>query len=331
MVQGESIVGDDIAYLKKRGDGVFAVNVERGIFGIIKNVNSQDDPLIFRALNSPGEIIFSNVLVKDGVPYWQGIEKEVPEAGMNFSGEWFKGKVNKKGEEIPYAHTNARYTIRLNSLKNCDSVLEDPAGVGVKGVIYGGRDSDTRPPVFESFDWAHGVITIAASLESETTAATLGKEGVRKFNPMANLDFLSVTAGKYIQNHLDFIKDLAAPPRIFGVNYFLKDEKGDFLTGMQDKRVWLKWMELRVHGEAEAVKTPLGFFPEYGTLKRLFKEVLDKDYTEEDYRGQFTLRVPENIAKIDRILEIYRTKVSDAPPVLFEVLEEQKRRLEEVK
>ncbi len=332
MVQGESIVGDDIAYLKKRGKEVFAVNVERGIFGIIKNVNSQDDPLIFRALNSPGEIIFSNVLVKDGVPYWQDIEKDVPEAGTNFSGEWFKGKkVDKKGEEIPYAHTNARYTIRLNSLKNCDPALEEPGGVEVKGVIYGGRDSDTWPPVFESFDWAHGVITIAASLESETTAATLGKEGVRKFNPMANLDFLSVTAGKYIQNHLDFIKDLAAPPRIFGVNYFLKDEKGDFLNGMQDKRVWLKWMELRVHGEAEAVRTALGLFPKYGDIKRLFKEVLDKDYTEEDYRGQFTLRVPENIAKIDRILEIYRTKVSDAPPVLFEVLEEQKRRLEEVK
>ena len=331
MVQGESIVGDDIAYLRKRGKGVFAVNVERGIFGIIKNVNSQDDPLIFRALNTPGEAIFSNVLVKDGVPYWQGIEKDVPEAGMSFSGEWFKGKVDKKGEQIPYAHANARYTIRLNSLKNCDPALEDPAGVRIKGVIYGGRDSDTWPPLFESFDWAHGVITVAASLESETTAATLGKEGVRKFNPMANLDFLSVPTGKYIQNHLDFIKDLAASPRIFGVNYFLKDKNGDFLTGMQDKRVWLKWMELRVHGEAETVKTALGLFPEYEALKRLFKEVLDKDYTEEDYRRQFTLRVPENIAKIDRILKIYRTKVFDAPPVLFEVLEEQKRRLTEVK
>ncbi len=331
MVRGESILGDDIAYLRKREGKAFAVNVERGIFGIIKDVNPEDDPLIWQSLTSPGEVIFSNILVKDNVPCWQGDGRVSPDEGINFSGRWLKGKIDEEGKEIPYAHPNARYTIRLESLENCDPELENRAGVEIEGIIYGGRDSDTWPPVFESFDWVHGVITIAASLESETTAATLGKEGLRKFNIMANLDFVSIPVGKYIQNHLGFAGDLEKPPIIFGVNYFLKDENGGYLTGMQDKRVWLKWMELRVHNDAEAIKTPVGFFPRYQDLKRLFKEILNKDYTEEDYRKQFSLRIPENLAKIERIVEIYKTKVADAPEIFFNVLQEQKKRLEEVK
>jgi len=328
MVRGESIIGDDIAYLRKRQRRIFAVNVERGIFGIIRDVNSDGDPLIWEVLTVPGEVIFSNVLIKDGIPCWQGDRRVVPEEGVNFSGKWHKGKIDNNSKHIPFSHPNARYTIRLGSLKNCDPELENPEGVEIKGIIYGGRDSDTWPPVFESFDWQHGVITMASSLESETTTATLGKEGVRKFNLMANLDFLSIPIGRYIQNHLEFVKDMKKPPIIFGVNYFLKDEEGNYLTGMQDKRVWLKWMELRVHNEIEAIKTPIGFFPKYDDLKDLFKEALGKSYAHEDYMKQFTLRVQQNIEKIERITQIYKTKVSDAPRILFDILEEQKKRLE---
>ena len=170
------------------------------IFGIIRDVNQKDDPLIWEALTSPGEVIFSNVLITDGTPFWLGDGREIPEEGINFSGKWYKGKKDENGREIPHSHPNARYTIPLKTLKNCDPVYEDPSGVEVSGIIYGGRDSDTWVPLFESFDWTHGVITIGACLESETTAATLGKEGVRTFNLMANLDFLSIPIGKYIQN-----------------------------------------------------------------------------------------------------------------------------------
>jgi len=331
MVKGESILGDDIAYLRKREGKVFSVNVERGIFGIIKNVNAKDDPLIWKALTTPGEIIFSNVLVNGGVPFWQGDGRVTPEEGINFSGKWFKNKTDEKGKPIPCSHPNARYTLPLKSLKNSDPELENPRGVEVKGIIYGGRDSDTWPPVFESFNWAQGVITIASSLESETTAATLGREGVRKFNPMANLDFLSISIGKYIQNHLEFIRDIEKPPVIFGVNYFLKDKSGNYLTGMQDKRVWLKWMELRVHNEIGAIKTPIGLFPTYEEVKKLFKKVLHKGYSQEDYFKQFTLRIPENLAKIERIVKIYKEKVPDAPEILFKILGEQKKKLEEAR
>ena len=328
MVQGEAVVGDDIAYLRKKGQQVCAVNVERGIFGIIKDVNYQNDPLIWGALNHPGEVIFSNVLVKDEIPYWQGDKREVPPEGINFSGRWIKDKVDQNARPIPHAHPNARYTIALKILKNCDAGLENPQGVEVGGIIYGGRDSDAWPPVFESFDWMHGVITIAASLESETTAATLGKEGVRKFNPMANLDFLSIPIGRYIKNYLDFAEGLKNPPLIFGVNYFLRDKQGDFLTGIQDKRVWLKWMELRSRRDIAAVKAAIGFLPKYTDLKNLFKQVLNRDYTEEDYKKQFSLRVSENLKKINRIIQIYSNDVSDASKILFEVLQEQAVRLQ---
>ncbi len=329
MVKGESVLGDDIAYLRKKKGKVFGVNVERGIFGIVKNVRSKDDPLIWKALTTPAEVIFSNLLIKDGVPYWQGDGREMPDEGTNFSGRWFNGKVDEKKNPIPSSHPNARYTIKLKSLKNCDPELENQEGVEIKGLIYGGRDSDTWPPVFESFNWLHGVISIAGSLESETTAATLGKKGVRKFNPMANLDFLSIPIGRYIKDYLDFEKGLDEPPIIFGVNYFLKDKNGNYITGIQDKRVWLKWMELRVHNDAKGIKTPIGIFPKYEDLKKLFKEVLNKDYSEEDYLNAFTLRILENLKKIERIIQIYKREVHDSPDIVFETLGEQKERLKE--
>lgn len=332
MVPGETIVGDDIAYLRKRDGKVYAVNVESGVFGILMGINSKDDPIVWEVLHSPNEVIFSNVLIgEDKKPYWIGMDEEIPQRGYNHSGEWWTGKKDAEGNEITPSHRNARFTVDLKHFKNVDPKLNDPSGVELGGIIYGGRDSDTWVPVTESFNWIHGIITIGASLESETTAATLGKEEVRKFNLMANLDFVSIPLGKYIQNILDFGASIEKPPVIFGVNYFLKDKNGEFLNEKTDKRVWLKWMELRVHKEVGAIKTPTGYIPRYEDLKKLFREVLNKDYPKKDYIKQFTLRVQENLAKIDRITNIYKTKVPDAPQILFKVLEEQRDRLIEVR
>lgn len=332
MIPEESIIGDDIAYIKKRGNKAYAVNVESGIFGIIQGINSKDDPIIWKALHSPNEIIFSNVLVtEDKSVYWIGKDDEMPERGINHSGEWIPGKRDAEGNEITPSHKNARFTISLKNLENVDPRLHDPNGVELSGIIYGGRDSDTWVPVQEAFDWTHGIITKGASLESETTAATLGKEGVRKFNPMSNLDFLSVPVGRYISMNLKFGNSMERPPRIFGVNYFLKDKEGNFTNEKIDKKVWLKWMELRVHNEMEAIKTPTGYIPRYDDLKKLFKQVLNTDYSKEDYIRQFTIRVPENLAKIDRIKKIYESTVANTAPVVFKVLKEEKRRLIEAR
>jgi len=329
MLQGESIIGDDIAYLRAKDGKAYAVNVERGIFGIVKDVNPKDDPVLFESLAKEGEVIFSNILIdEDKGVFWIGKSKEVPSRGINYAGAWEPGKTDNKGEEIPPSHKNARYTIRLKDLKNIDENLENSQGVEIRGLIYGGRDSDTSVPIEQSLSWQQGIITKAASLESETTAATLGKEGIRVFNPMANMDFLSIPLGEYIEMNLGFAKKLDNPPPVFSVNYFLRGKNRGFLNGIQDKRVWLKWMRLRSETKVKALRSPTGLIPEYRDLKRLFKEILDKDYSLPEYVEQFTIRIPENLAKIERIKNIYK-KLEGIPSELFTELDAQSNRLKE--
>ena len=328
MLEGESIVGDDIAYIRNIDGVARAVNAERGMFGIIQGINPKDDPLLWKALHSPNEIIFSNILVQeDGGVHWIDKGGEVPVKGINHSGEWRRGKTDVKGNPIRSSHPNARFTLSIESLDNADPRLNDPAGVGLGALVYGGRDSDTCVPVEEAFDWTHGVITKGAILESETTAATLGQEGVREINPMANIDFLSVTVGKYIQMNLDFVKGLKKIPLIFSVNYFLRDKNGCWLNERNDKAVWYKWMELRVNGEVRAIETPTGRIPLYHDLKALFAGTIQKEYSETDYVKQFTIRIPENLSKIERVTKFYTMRVVDTPKVFFAVLEEQRKRL----
>jgi len=329
MVPGQLIVGDDIAYIRKGADGrAYTVNIEQGIFGIIEDVNPVDDPVIYEALTTPRELIFSNVLVKDNKPYWLGMGKPLPEEGENFSGTWMKGKKDTAGKEILCAHKNARYTIRLKELKNVDPRLDDREGVPISGVIYGGRDSDTSVPVYQSFDWAHGVF-IGAILESETTAATIGAVGVRELSPMANLDFLVVPLGTYLRNHLKFGEGLSVRPPVFATNYFLK-ENGKFLNEKVDKKIWLLWMEGRVHGEYEAIETPIGFIPRYGDIRKLFKKIFNKDYTRKDYDTQFSIRVDKFLEKMDRVENAYREE-HDIPDEFHAWLEKIRARLLDAK
>jgi len=324
---GETIVGDDLTYLRNIGGQLRAVNVESGIFGIIQNVNPKDEPVISGVLSNPGEVIFSNVLVKDGRPYWLGMGCELPEKGVNFTGCWYRGKRDDEGNEIPPAHKNARYTVKLEALVNADSELHNPEGVVVGGFIYGGRDPDAFVPVQQGFDWDHGLIAYGACLESETTFTIVGHTGKREINVMSIQDFLSIPLGKYIQNNLDFAKGLAARPLIFGVNYFLRDEDGEFVNAVHDKAVWIKWMELRVHDDVDAIRIPTGLIPRYEDLKELFASVVEEDYPREKYNRNFTLRVPENLAKVERAERYFRTQVPDAPGRLFDVLAGQRQRL----
>jgi len=322
MIPGQSIVGDDIAYLKKVNGVIKAVNVENGIFGIIKDVNANDDPVIYNAITTPREVIFSNILINKGKPYWLGMGEETPDTGVNFAGEWSKDS----GKQL--AHKNARYTIRISELDNADENADAPEGVMVQGLVYGGRDSDTTVPVVESLDWIHGVV-IGSTIESETTAATLGSEGVRVHNPMANLDFISVPLKQYIQSHIDFDKDLTTNAKIYATNYFLKNSKDDFCNSKLDKKIWMLWAEGRIHGEYDAYETPVGFVPKIEDLKKLFKANLNYDYTEVEYEEQFSIRVDKYIEKMDRMKKAFENV--DVPQEFAAKLEELSDRLTKAK
>jgi len=328
MLPGETILGDDIAYIRDIDSTARAVNVESGIFGIIQDVNPKDDPAIYKVLTTPGEIIFSNVLVKDGKPYWLGMGSKIPNEGVNFSGPWYEGKKDEAGNNIPAAHKNARYAVALNALENCDPELDNQLGVELGGVMYGGRDTKAYVPVQQSFSWEHGIIAYGASLETETTFAIIGQEGVPEINMMSIQDFISIPLGQNIRNNLAFGRKLKKAPLVFGVNYFLKEiNNGKYVNEVQDKHAWVKWMELRVHGEVEAIESPTGYLPKYEDLKKLFRHVLNKNYSKEDYEKQFTIRVPENLAKIERVQRFYQENVSDTPLEMFGLLYLQRERL----
>ncbi|MGC8661331.1 MAG: phosphoenolpyruvate carboxykinase (GTP) [Nitrososphaeria archaeon] len=323
MMLGESLVGDDIAILKNINGEVRAVNTDRGVFGVIDGINSKDDPIIWEVLHSQNETIYSNVLITpEGEVRWNGDGLREPDEGRNFADKWDKG--------MPLSNPNARFTVSLQGFPNLDPAYDDPAGVPVKGIVYGGRDYDTWVPVQESFNWNHGAIVYGASIESQSTAATIGATDVREFNPMAILDFLSVNIGDYLRHYMDFGMALKIPPKIFAVNYFLKDDSGEYLAEKTDKRVWFKWMEMRANGDVNAIEAPTGYIPLYETLELLFDKILNKGYPKELYVKQFSIRVDNNLQKIKRVMSYYRN-YKTVPTKVFQILAEQEKRLSDAR
>jgi phosphoenolpyruvate carboxykinase (GTP) len=315
MVPGEEVVGDDIAYFRNIDNEFRAVNVEQGIFGIIKDVNAKDDPVIFENLKKPQELIFSNVLQgPDNMPYWINMGEDTPDSGNNHHAAWKKGDKDAKGNEVTLAHANSRFTMRLDYLSNFDRKgFEAKEGVKVDALLYGGRDSDTTVPVEESPSYENGILLKAATLESETTAATLGAEGVRKPSPMANLDFVAYPLGEYTDNNLKFVEGMKEVPKVFSTNYFMLSPEGKFMTSKLAKKVWLHWAEGRVHGDFEGLATPTGTIPLYADLKKLFKQLLDEDFSEADYVYLFTFRCQKWIDKLERTKAFYAQMDANVP------------------
>jgi phosphoenolpyruvate carboxykinase (GTP) len=321
------VVGDDLAHVRKKDGKVYAANVEKGMFGVIKDVNPIDDPNIHEILVNPGEIIFSNVLDVNGRPYWQGMgDVEIPLRGVNYSGQWWRGKKDSKNNLIPISHDNARFCVSLEGLKNFDAKQV----VDLDGIIYGGRSSKRPVPVCELYGWVHGVF-FGASIESEPTAATVGASSSKIIvNPMANKEFVSIPIGKYLENHIRFGRDLKVSPKIFYVNYFLRDESGNFTNTKMDKKVWVRWMERRINGKLDAYATPIGLIPKYEDLVELFKKELDTNYSKEDYETQFVTRVLELLDKLDIAEEFFQKDPTHIPSEIFDMIKMQRELLVEV-
>ncbi|ARM75547.1 phosphoenolpyruvate carboxykinase (GTP) [Acidianus manzaensis] len=314
------LVSDDLAFIREFNGKALAVNPEIGVFGIIQGINQRDDPIIWKVLHTPGEVIFSNVLMtEDKSVYWEGSEVEKPYSGINYEGYWSK----ESGK--PASHPNARFTTPITAFENLDENYDNPNGVEIEGIIFGVKDYSLSPPVIEAFSWNHGIITIGASMESARTAAVIGKSDEYEFNPMAILDFMPVSLGIYLKNYIAFGRKLTKTPKIFGFNYFLKDEKG-FLNKKEDKKVWIRWAIERVESNLDALLTPIGFIPKYDDLEKLFLETLNKEYKKEEYEKQFTIKLRKYLEKVDRIKLIY-SQISDTPTEVIEELEKQKDRL----
>ena len=320
MIPGEQIVGDDIAYFRNLNGEFRAVNVEFGMFGIIKDVNEKDDPVIYENLLKNQEVIFSNILRgKDMKPYWLGMGIDAPDEGMNHFGEWKKGVKDSTEKEVGIAHGNARYTMRLDYLDNIDKAgFEAKDGVKIEGILYGGRDSDITVPVEESPNWKDGVLLKAATLESETTSATLGAEGVRTPSPMANMDFVSYPLGQYTMNNIAFGEGVKDTPKVFSNNYFMRGKDGKFMTSKLAKKVWLHWAEGRIHDEYDSLDTPTGKIPLYADLKVLFKKHLGEDFSQEDYDYLFTFRCTKWIEKLERTKKFFAKMDKNTPQDIFD-------------
>ncbi|MFC6285458.1 phosphoenolpyruvate carboxykinase (GTP) [Nocardioides sp. GCM10027113] len=312
-------LGDDIAWMRIGDDGrLWAVNPEYGFFGVAPGTNEHTNPNAMRTINK-GNSVFTNVaLTEEGDIWWEGLENPPARATS------WKGEEWGPGSDALSSHPNSRY---CTPIKQCDILApeyDDPRGVPIDAILFGGRRKTTVPLVFEARDWTHGTF-LGATLSSETTAAAVGQVGVVRRDPMAMLPFIGYNAGDYFNHWITVGKenDAAKLPRIFYVNWFRRDEQGDFLwPGFGENSRVLKWVVERIDGQAPAVETPIGQVP---TPEALDTDGLDM--TADQLEAALAVDVEEWKAEIPQIQEWFEKFGEQLPAVLWTELDGLKARL----
>jgi phosphoenolpyruvate carboxykinase (GTP) len=290
------IVGDDIAWMRFGADGrLYAINPEYGFFGVAPGTGHHTNRNAMLTVEA-GNSIFTNVaLTDDGDVWWEGMTTQPPSHLTSWKhADW------TPAEPVPSAHPNSRFCSPAGQCPIIAPEWEDPQGVPISAILFGGRRRDTVPLVTEARDWQHGVF-LGATLSSETTAAAVGAVGVVRRDPMAMLPFMGYHAGDYFRHWLELGKraDAAKLPRIFYVNWFRKGADGRFLwPGFGENSRVLKWVVERIEGDAPARETAIGLVPADGAL-----DLDGLDITAEDLAAVLAVRPEEWRAELPLIEE----------------------------
>ena len=322
-------VGDDIAWMKQGEDGrLYAINPENGFFGVAPGTNEKSN---YNALASTmKDTIFTNVAINndDNTVWWEGLDKNPPENATEWKGEKVNGKeFTANGNKL--AHPNSRFTAPA---KNCPCIspeFDNPAGVPISAIIFGGRRASTTPLVYQSFDWTHGTY-MGSAVSSETTAAATGAVGVLRHDPMAMKPFIGYNVGDYWAHWLEMGEKLGdKAPKIFNVNWFKQDENGNFIwPGFGDNMRVLDWIIKRVEGKVDAVETPIGFLPKKGdiNLKGIEDEVTSE--VEDKLLAVDVDLWKKEIAEMRRYYnDDIKAKGGNIPQALFDELDKIEARL----
>ncbi len=313
-------VGDDIAWIRKGPDGrLWACNPENGFFGVAPGTNVNSNP---NALASTMEgTIFTNVThnLDDNTVWWEGLDKNPPKNALNWRGEvWDYTKYDKADKvKTSGAHPNSRFTAPAKNCPCISAEFDNPAGVPLTAIIFGGRRAKTAPLVYQSFNWTHGTF-VGSIMASETTAAASGAVGVVRRDPMAMIPFCGYAMGDYFQHWLDMENIAEVMPKIFHVNWFTLDENGNFMwPGFGDNFRILEWIIKRCEGAVDAVETAIGYVPKAEDINL---EGLDYEICEghkfglDDLQSILTIDKAAWLEDFENIKEFYATKIGDKLP-----------------